>query len=34
MNAQAIQIMLLLGFGAAFGFIVGWVSAVLWVKKK
>ena len=34
MNPQAIQIMLLLGFGAAFGFIIGWVLAMLWGKKK
>jgi hypothetical protein len=33
MNTQAIQIMLLLGFGAAFGIIVGWVLAWLWVRK-
>jgi hypothetical protein len=34
MTTEAIQIMSLLAFGAVFGFIVGWLSAMLWVKKK
>jgi hypothetical protein len=31
---EAIQILLLLGFGAAFGIIVGFALALMWVKKK
>ena len=34
MTNEAIQILLLLGFGAAFGIIVGFALAMLWVKKK
>jgi hypothetical protein len=34
MTNEAIQILLTLAFGAAFGFIIGWVSAMLWVKRK
>jgi uncharacterized protein involved in exopolysaccharide biosynthesis len=31
---EALQILLLLAFGAAFGIIVGFALAMLWVKKK
>ena len=34
MTNEAIQVLLTLAFGAAFGFIVGWALAMLWVKKK
>jgi hypothetical protein len=34
MTNEAIQVLLTLAFGAAFGFIIGWVSAMLWVKRK
>ena len=34
MTTEAIQILLTLGFGAAFGIIVGFALAMLWVKKK
>ena len=34
MTTEAIQILLTLAFGAAFGIIVGFALAMLWVKKK
>jgi hypothetical protein len=34
MTNEAIQILLTLAFGAAFGIIVGFALAMLWVKKK
>jgi hypothetical protein len=34
MNPQAIQVLLTLAFGAAFGIIVGFALALMWVKKK
>ena len=34
MTTEAIQIMLLMGFGAAFGFILGCGLTLMWVKRK
>jgi NhaP-type Na+/H+ or K+/H+ antiporter len=34
MTTEAIQILLALAFGIAFGLIVGWVLAMLWEKRK
>jgi hypothetical protein len=34
MTNEAIQILLTLAFGIAFGLIVGWVLALMWEKRK
>jgi hypothetical protein len=34
MTNEAIQVLLTLAFGIAFGLIVGWVLALMWEKRK
>jgi hypothetical protein len=34
MTTEAIQVLLTLAFGIAFGLIVGWVLALMWGKRK
>jgi hypothetical protein len=34
MTNEAIQVLLTLAFGIAFGLIVGWVLTLMWEKRK